>query len=396
MSAPPRRIILLGPFSPPITGQSELFEALELSLNKKNIVTERINTAFSSFTRSRWMKRHARIFLPLFLGALSLRLLFLRKSTIYLTVANSWPGFLRDLLFISASRIRNHRLVAHCHCGNYDEFLESNCQLRQKLIRATLNRLDCLIILSESFRSQFTFLNPHSVPIRVVANGFSFPKTWHAFTSPTVRNTFLLSSHGPVHRKPLRIIFLSNLIESKGYLQLLDAISLLRYQHQLEVTARFYGDFLITDKMSQYDGPIHARNDFLQRVNDLSLKSIVSLNPPVSGIDKVSALADADLFVLPTFYPNEAQPLSVIEAMACRCVVISTNYRGIPELLDHGKAGILIDTPSPEQIVAPIIQLYNSADLVRHYQEAAFDRYLERYQGKTYSENLYNLLLDKS
>jgi glycosyltransferase involved in cell wall biosynthesis len=56
---------------------------------------------------------------------------------------------------------------------------------------------------------------------------------------------------------------------------------------------------------------------------------------PGSG-QKKSALERADCLVFPTFYENEAQPLVLLEAMSAGLPVITTSWRGVPEVLPKG------------------------------------------------------------
>lgn len=52
-------------------------------------------------------------------------------------------------------------------------------------------------------------------------------------------------------------------------------------------------------------------------------------------------LQQADLFCLPTH--GDAVPWAIVEAMACATAVVATRIGGIPDLLDGGRAGALVD-----------------------------------------------------
>ena len=82
-----------------------------------------------------------------------------KRTTVYMTIANSWAGFLKDLAFISIVRLGGHRIVLHCHGGNYGPFYSEAGSLTKWLIRISLGSADQLIILSEIFRSDFYFLH---------------------------------------------------------------------------------------------------------------------------------------------------------------------------------------------------------------------------------------------
>lgn len=52
-------------------------------------------------------------------------------------------------------------------------------------------------------------------------------------------------------------------------------------------------------------------------------------------------LQQADVLCLPTY--GDTNPWALLEAMACGTPVVSTRVGGIPELLDDGRAGVLVD-----------------------------------------------------
>ena len=50
-----------------------------------------------------------------------------------------------------------------------------------------------------------------------------------------------------------------------------------------------------------------------------------------------------DVFMLPTRYPNEGQPISILEAMGNGMTIITTNHAGIPDIVEDGVNGFVID-----------------------------------------------------
>ena len=67
-------------------------------------------------------------------------------------------------------------------------------------------------------------------------------------------------------------------------------------------------------------------------------------------------LSKADIFILMS--RNEGLPISIIEAMREGLPVISTNISGIPELIENGNNGILL-----EPDVSQLTNLLNHIDL---------------------------------
>ena len=49
-----------------------------------------------------------------------------------------------------------------------------------------------------------------------------------------------------------------------------------------------------------------------------------------------------DIFVLLTRYPNEGQPISILEAMGNGMAIITTNHAGIPDIVKNGENGIVV------------------------------------------------------
>ena len=72
--------------------------------------------------------------------------------------------------------------------------------------------------------------------------------------------------------------------------------------------------------------------------------------------DDVPAVTAAlDVAVLPSY--REAQGLSILEAMALSRPVVASAVGGIPEMIEHGRTGLLVPPRDPEALAASIVRL---------------------------------------
>ena len=122
-----------------------------------------------------------------------------------------------------------------------------------------------------------------------------------------------------------------------------------------------------------------------KRAQDAGLESRVIFTGPLYDAAKAEALADSDLFVLPSRYENFAN--SVAEAMACGIPVIVTDGCGIRSLVE-GRAGLVI-TAETEPLAAAIRTLVSDQQLYERFREGAraaaaqlrWDRLSEKMEG---------------
>ncbi len=88
----------------------------------------------------------------------------------------------------------------------------------------------------------------------------------------------------------------------------------------------------------------------------------------------------ADLLCLPTY--GDAVPWAVLEAMACGTAVLSTRVGGIPDLLDHGRAGALVDCGDRRGLSEALTALLGDRETRRALGAAARERCEERYDAR--------------
>lgn len=98
---------------------------------------------------------------------------------------------------------------------------------------------------------------------------------------------------------------------------------------------------------------------------------------------------EADIVLVPSI-GQEAFGLVNVEAMACGVPVIATNIGGMPEVIDHGRTGYLINTDNIEaELVNYVIQLLNNPTRIKTFGLNSENRVQENF---TWKNNAYRLL----
>ena len=208
----PGELLLVGPLPPPVNGQSSAFAMLVEGARERGIRCRVVDLAGKGGGHGLSWRRvfdHVRILIVF------LRRAALGRKTVYLTIGQFRAGFVRDMVLIVFARLFRHRIVCHLHGGNYDRFYAEQPAWLQRLIRATLRRADRILILGERLTAMFEFDPRLRTKLAVVPNGLPYA------IAP------LDPKELPSDPGPIRLLFLSNLVESKGYLDLLEAIRFL-------------------------------------------------------------------------------------------------------------------------------------------------------------------------
>lgn len=308
---------------------------------------------------------------------ISLHEYVLRKDvdTLYIVASPSRLGILRNMAALIVARPHVDKIVAHVRNGNYHKIFGD--ALVQNLAASLLKRVDKFIFLSEE-------LDHRAAPY--------IPSRQRA----VVRNSIdeaVRCSHNEVvsriseraNRESFRVLFLSNMIRSKGCMDLVRALLRLRdCTDGISLKANFIGDW--PDEQ--------LREEFAHFVDAQNLGEIVQMHGRVTDRETIrQAYLDADVFVLPTYYPNEAQPRSIIEAMNAGTPIIATPHASIPEYVIDDHNGYLISKKAPSDIAGAIRQLTDRSDW-KEKAYAARETYEEMFSPSAVRESLLSLFGD--
>jgi glycosyltransferase involved in cell wall biosynthesis len=124
------------------------------------------------------------------------------------------------------------------------------------------------------------------------------------------------------------------------------------------------------------DGP--DRHSVESLIKHLDLKEQVFLTGFRSDVANLLRCSDVVALVSQT----ESAPLTLLEGMSSGLPVVATSVGGIPEIVEDGVNGFLVQPKSPESIAEKILELNSDRDLRRRLGEAARRTVLERYTAE--------------
>ncbi len=299
----------------------------------------------------------------------------------YLQLSLSRFGLIRDFFILWPAFIFRKNTSVHVHSGGYGVFYSNEPVLFQWIIRITLSRVDRIIVLSESLRNQFDFMPVLLSKTVVVPNGVASDDIEKV--TPKIY----------IPGEPFRIIYLSNLIETKGYWDVLKACHLLLQAGIRDFRCDFCGEFITLAEEENSPSIGHGKQRFFECIEEWNLAGQVFYNRPVTGFKKKEFLRNAHVLVLPTKYLWEGQPVCILEALSLGIPVITTAFRAIPDQIEDNYNGIIVDYGAPDQIKDAIERLMSDEELFQHLSRNALTRYQEKFTIEKHLDHLLPLII---
>jgi glycosyltransferase involved in cell wall biosynthesis len=306
------RVCFVGPLPPPLHGFSSVC-AMMLNVLKARMPVEVFDRAPDLDARASGVLRQ--LIRPLKFLATCIGK---RDTTLYLALSGGRGQYI-DLLYVLTAKLLRRAIFIHHH-----SYVYINSPRRLNRCFFALVRNENHIVLSAKMGVSLTrtyHLDPARV--RVVSNA--------AFYASEDAHQL----HGN-DAAPLQLGFLSNITFEKGFVEFFDVLAALE-QRGIAYQAHIAG-------------PVAA--DARQTLDRL-LKSTpnVEYAGPVYGEDKERFYRQLDVFLFPTRYANEAEPLVIYEAMRRGVHVIACDRGSIAEMLRDG-AGLVFPRDSVVEAAA--------------------------------------------
>lgn len=233
-------------------------------------------------------------------------------------------SFERCKLFINLAKKCGKKVILHEHAADFVEYFDGADD--KQAITDTLQKCDALIVLSQSWKEYFASIGMDDCKIHVLNN----------IVSPPV-----LQPEKHVADEKLHLMYMGEISKRKGGFDLLQAIADNKDYFKDKLVLRMGGN--------EVDGDIKTF------IKEHGLESFVSYEGWIAGQKKIDCLNWEDVYILPSY--NEGLPIAILEAMAYSHPIISTPVGGIPEVIETGKNGILVQ-PGDTKALAEAVKYY--------------------------------------
>ncbi|MHA4984949.1 glycosyltransferase family 4 protein [Cetobacterium somerae] len=289
-------------------------------------------------------------------------------KVVYMTPGQSFLGFMRLSPYMLICIIKNAPYYNHIHGGYFRKMYNSQSKFKKILLDFFLKNSTGVIVLGNSLKNMFDEILPedkifvceNGVQDNVIATEQEITKKVEEYKKDTKK----------------RILYLSNLMIEKGVLDLLEA------------SEKFTDDEIELNLAGAIEPNVKNKvEEYLKKYpNKIKYHGIVK------GKYKKKLLQENYIFILPTYYSNEGQPISILEAYAAGCAVITDESTGgIKDIFSNGINGISIKSKDVDSIYSGIKFIDESK-----YFEKNHKILKENYTSILFIERIKKIICQKS
>jgi glycosyltransferase involved in cell wall biosynthesis len=366
------KVLVVGQTPPPFGGQSIMIERF-IRTDLQDVQLLHARMGFSSHMNEVGRVRFYKV-LHLFtlIAKIYYYRIFHRVRILYYPPAgpDRVPMY-RDLAILLATRWMFAKTIFHYHAGGLSELYDRLPRWQRWLFRRAYYDVDAAIRISELTPEDGKLLECQRE--FVVPNGIDDPNPLHNLPLTGIEVT---------ESRPLRILFVGILRESKGLLVLVEACGLLAARG-----VPFHLEVMGQPHTEEFLALVHRRIDELQIRNQVHFLGVLT------GDQKFAAYARADVFCMPSFFNCETFGIVFLEAMAFGLPVVATRWRGIPSIVDDDETGFLVDIHDSESVADRLTRLAVDGELWHRMSIAARRKFEREYTWPRHAARMRQALL---
>jgi glycosyltransferase involved in cell wall biosynthesis len=358
------KILFILHLPPPVHGSAVVGQYIKDSKVVDNAFDTRFINLSTSLTIDEIGKKPIRKIIRYFkiLSKVIVSLIFYNPKVVYISITSKGPGFYKDFPVALFAKLFRKKLVLHYHnkgVSNYQHRLLDNWLYK------ILFKNSKIILLSENLYKDISkyvlkenvFICPNGIPV------------------PNGAEEVL-----PKNNKVPRLLFLSNLIESKGVYVLLEALKLLK-DKKVQFHCNFVGG----------EGDISTKQ-LGERISNLNLNEHVTYLGKKYADCKYDILKSSYCLIFPTFYHNECFPLVLLEAMMFKLPVISTDEGGISDIVKDGETGFIVEKQKPKQLAEKIKWFIENPEKAILVGKKGQEMFFKHYKLEVFEKRMTHIL----
>ena len=365
-----KKILIVGQTPPPFGGQAAMIQKL-LDGTYKNVQLIHVRMEFSKDMQEMGKVKGRKLFHLLYI---ILKIYFLKivnnVNVIYYPPSgpDKTPVF-RDMIILIATRWLFTKTIFHFHAGGLSSIYNEMNRLEKYFFKMAYFNPDASIVMSEKLSDSARFLNSKKI--------FIIPYGIPDYLQPSLEVES--KSHFPA------ILFVGLLRETKGEYILAKACAILK-NININFRANIVGRF----------DSLESEQRFIEFIKKNKLEKNILYCGVLIGNEKNKIFSEADIFCFPTFFESEAFPVVLIEAMSFGLPIVSTKWRGIPEMVVDKENGFLVDIKDEKAIADKLAKLICDENLRKEMGMNGRKRYLENYTEEKYHSNLEKCFVEIS
>jgi glycosyltransferase involved in cell wall biosynthesis len=366
----PVKVLVVAPTPPTYLGLPIMIEAIVRS-HMPGVELRHVRLAFSANESQVGKLRLGKMLrvIPVVLQVLWQRLLHGPQILYFAPAGATTAGMLRDVAIFGTTRFLFTKTIVHFHAGGHAEFYRTLPKWKQWLFRKAYFHADAAIRLTENTPEDGKGLLAQSEYI--VPNGIAdlgaeleFPRRAPAISAS----------------RPLRILFVALLCETKGLMVLIEAAGKLAARgvpFRLDLMGRFQHE--------EFAARVKAR------IAELGIGAQVNFLGVLMGDEKLAAFREADVLCHPTYHDTFG--LVILEGMSCGMPVVATRYCSIPLIVDDGETGLLVPPRDPDGLAEALAELADNPELIRQMGIAGREKFLREFTLQRHVEQMRQVFL---
>lgn len=243
-------------------------------------------------------------------------------------------SWLRKLFFLKYANLLGYKTIMHCHC----EFNIFTKNIGADTAAKNLRKTNINIFLANSFKD--------------------FAETNLGLTNGAVVNNPVKTTDRKVtnkHNHPITFLFIGLLNKEKGCYDIIEAAKLLK-----DKGLPFY---IVMAGIGK------SETELKELVKRYELESEIHFPGWIKDKEKSSYLEQSDVLILPSY--SEGMPVSILESKDYGLPVIASNVGAIPDIVQNGKNGFIIE-PGDVESLANKMQIYiEDSELLQNHSQSS-------------------------